>query len=54
MSKFDDFMKEQLNDSEIKAEYDALEPEFTIIQAVIDTRKASDHTQKEQSHPDNM
>lgn len=49
MSKFNDFLKEQLNDPEVKAEYDALEPEFTIIQAMIDARKASGLTQKELS-----
>ena len=49
MSKFNDFLKEQLSDPEIKTEYDALEPEFTIIQAMIDARKASGLTQKELS-----
>ncbi|MBR1418963.1 MAG: hypothetical protein IJ576_08370 [Synergistaceae bacterium] len=38
-NKFRDFLNEQLQDSEFKAEYDALEPEFTIIQAMIDARK---------------
>lgn len=33
---FDDFLNEQLQDPEFKAEYDALEPEFTIMQALID------------------
>lgn len=31
MTNFDDFLKEQLKDSEIKAEYDALETEFAEI-----------------------
>lgn len=47
MSKYSDFLKEQLQDPEVKAEYDALEPEFAIIQALIDARKASGFTQKQ-------
>ena len=48
MSKrFDDFLKEQLENPEFRAEYDALEPEFRIMQAMIDARKASGMTQKQ-------
>ena len=46
---FNEFLEEQLQDPEFKKEYDALEPEFTIIQSVIDARKASGLTQKELS-----
>lgn len=49
MTKFDDFLKEQLQDPELKAEYDALEPEFSIMQAMIDARKSSGLTQKQLS-----
>lgn len=49
MTKFNDFLKEQLEDPEIRAEYDALEPEFQIIQAMIDARKLKGITQKELS-----
>lgn len=35
MSSYDDFFQEQMRDPEVKAEYDALEPEFSIIQAII-------------------
>ena len=49
MSKFNDFLAEQLKDPEVKAEYDALAPEFAIIQAMIDARKTSGLTQKELS-----
>lgn len=49
MTKFDDFLKEQLKDPETKAEYDALEPEFAIIQAILDARKSKGITQKELS-----
>lgn len=49
MTKFNDFLNEQLKDPEIKEEYDALEPEFAIIQALIDARKQRGITQKELS-----
>lgn len=49
MTNFKDFLNEQLQDKELKAEYDALEPEFTIIQAMIDARKKKGITQKELS-----
>ena len=47
--KFDDFLKEQLQDPEFKKEYEALQPERAIIQAIIDARKQSGLTQKELS-----
>lgn len=46
-NSFNDFLKEQLQDEEFRAEYEALEPEFTIIQAMIDARKSSGLTQKQ-------
>lgn len=49
MNNFEKFKKEMLNNSEVKQEYDLLEPEFNIIQAMIDTRKQQDLTQKELS-----
>ncbi|MCL2634720.1 MAG: helix-turn-helix domain-containing protein [Oscillospiraceae bacterium] len=49
MNEFKDFLTEQLKDPEFKAEWDALEPEFTIIQAMIDARKSSGITQKQLS-----
>ena len=49
MTKFNDFLAEELKDPEFKAEYDALEPKFAIIQAMIDARKESGLTQKELS-----
>ena len=48
-NKFDDFLQEQLNDPELRKEYEALQPEHAIIQAIIDARKASGLTQKELS-----
>ena len=46
-TKFNDFLNEQLKDPEVKKEYDALAPEFAIIQAMIDARQASGLTQKQ-------
>lgn len=45
--KFDDFLNEQLNDAEIRNEYEALQPEHALIQAMIDAGKESEVTQKE-------
>ena len=47
--KFDDFLQEQLQDPEFKKEYEALQPEQAIIQAIIDARQQSGLTQKELS-----
>ena len=49
MTNFDYFLKQQLDIPEVKAEYDALQPEFDIIQAIIDARKSQNLTQKELS-----
>lgn len=49
MTKFNDFLKEQLKDPILKKEYDALEPEFSIVQAMINARKDSGLTQKQLS-----
>ena len=49
MTKFNDYLKEQMEDPGFKAEWDALEPEFSIMQAMIDARKASGLTQKQLS-----
>ena len=49
MSDWDRFVEEQLKNPEVRAEYDALEPEFTIIQAMIDARNNAGLTQKQLS-----
>lgn len=50
MSKYEEYRDNALkNDPELKAEYDALGPEYDIIQAMIDARKQLDLTQKELS-----
>lgn len=46
-TNFKDYLNEQLQNPAFKAEYDALEPEYEIIQAMINARKASGLTQKE-------
>ncbi len=40
-NKFDDFLGEQLKDPEIREEYEALQPEYAAIQAMIDARVRS-------------
>ncbi len=49
MTSFDEYLNEQLKDPEFKEEWDALEPEFTIVQAILDARHKSGLTQKELS-----
>lgn len=49
MTKFNDYLSEQMKDPAFKEEWEALEPEFTIMQAMIDARKASGLTQKQLS-----
>lgn len=47
--KFDKYLEEQLKDPEFKEEYDALEPEFAVIRAILDARRENGITQKELS-----
>lgn len=50
MGNYVKYRDEELKkDPQLKAEYDALEPEYDIIQAMIDTRKSQNMTQKELS-----
>ncbi|MDO4982874.1 MAG: helix-turn-helix transcriptional regulator [Eubacteriales bacterium] len=48
-NKFDDFLAEQLKEPEFRAEYEALQPERAVIQAMIDARRSSGMTQKQLS-----
>ena len=48
-TKFDDFLQEQLQDPEVRREYEALQPERAVIQAIIDARQRAGLTQKELS-----
>ena len=47
LPKFDDFLKQQLNDPEVKSEYEALEPEFSIMQVIVEARAKTGLTQKQ-------
>ncbi len=49
MTNFNDLLNERLKDPEFRAEYEALEPEFAIVQAMIDARKQNGLTQKQLS-----
>lgn len=49
MRTLENALNEQMKNPEFKAEYEALEPEFAIIQAIIDARKSSGLTQKQLS-----
>ena len=44
---FDEFMEEALKNSEFKAAYDALEPEFALASSMIEARLAKKMTQAE-------
>lgn len=49
MSSYKDYKKRALQNSKVKAEYDALQPEYDIIQAMIDARVQQNMTQKDLS-----
>ena len=49
MSSYKDYKKKALQNPEVKKEYEALAPEYDIIQAMIDARKSQNLTQKELS-----
>ena len=46
-TKFNDFLAEQLKNPEFRREYEALQPEHAVIQAMIDARKETGLTQQE-------
>ena len=49
MSDFRKYLNNQMEDPAFSAEWDALEPEFAVVQAIIDARTAAGMTQKELS-----
>ena len=49
MVNYNDLKKQLLKDPELRAEYDALEPEYDIINAMIEARKGLNMTQKDLS-----
>lgn len=46
---FRETLNQQLKNPEFKKEWDALEPEFDIIKAIVDARSSQNMTQKELS-----
>lgn len=49
MTNFDEYVAEKLKDPKYRAEYEALEPEFAIVMAMMEARKNSGLTQKQLS-----
>ena len=49
MITFDDMLNEQLQDSEFRKEYEAIQPEMDVIRAIVDARISQNLTQKELS-----
>ena len=49
MSSYKDYKKKALQNPEVKKEYEALAPEYDIIQAMIDARKSQNLTHKDLS-----
>lgn len=49
MSSYEDFKKKALENPDVKSAYEELEPEYDIIQALIDARKSRQMTQCELS-----
>ena len=47
MSSYSEFKMELLEDPEVKAAYDELQPEYDIIQAMVDARKSQNMTRKD-------
>ena len=47
MTNFNEFLEKRLNDPNFKKEYDALEPEYAIMKAMLEARIESGMTQKE-------
>jgi len=49
MGSFEHYLEKKLKDPDFKKEYDALEPEFNIMLAMLKARKSQNLTQKELS-----
>jgi transcriptional regulator with XRE-family HTH domain len=47
MRTLEDALAQQMKNPDFRAEYEKLEPEFAIIQAIIDARKSSGLTQRQ-------
>lgn len=44
---FNEFLRESLKNSKIKKEYDRLQPDFAVIEAILKARKEKGITQKQ-------
>lgn len=49
MNSYKDYKKKARENPKVKAEYDAFQPEYDLIQAMIDARVSQNITQKELS-----
>ena len=49
MSSYSEYKSKTMNRPEVKEAYDALEPEYNLIQAMIDARISQNMTQKDLS-----
>lgn len=47
MRNFNEILNEQMKDPEFKAEFEALQPEFQVIRAMIEARKSQKLTQQQ-------
>jgi len=45
--RFDEYLQEQLKNEDFRKEYDALEPEFQVVRAMLDARMSQELTQQE-------
>ena len=52
MTTLNDFIEEQLQDPVFKEKYDALEPEFMVMQAMIDARKEKRNDMADRVRPE--
>nr|DAN05013.1 MAG TPA: helix-turn-helix domain protein [Caudoviricetes sp.] len=49
MSEFTELLNERMKDPEFKKEWDALDPEFSVIEAMLKARREAGLTQKQLS-----
>ncbi|MDD6631879.1 MAG: helix-turn-helix transcriptional regulator [Lachnobacterium sp.] len=47
MRTFDDMLEKQMKDEEFKKKYEAIQPEFDVIRAIVDARISQNLTQRE-------
>ena len=47
MIKLDQMLEEQLKNEEFRKEYEAMQPEFDVVRAIVDARMSKNLTQKE-------